>query len=777
MKNKLWLLQLPFVALFTFAFYVDEMGIQGNIKNTFLREDIFPNLRRVSTLFTDAKFRARGPQPPKNKIVIVEIDSPSIEALGRWPWHRDITALLVAKTFELGAKTIGLDMVFSEPDKRVPDELASALQKNNLADVATEFETDPHLEKVIRIFSDKLVLGWTTEAFCQPGYDGHDKCPVNNPDAIATHPADFAKFACTKMEMPGFDPKKTPVSSFVTLIPNIPMFQTTAKHAGYFNAFQDPDGYIRRSSLLMMGNSKAYPSLPLEMARVGMGEELGVVFNNDQLVESINFEKSGRKLPVTPLGVMEVNFRGPSRTFTYVSAIDVLSEESTIKDELNNKLVGKSKQEVFGDAYVLIGLSALGVFDMRAFPFDSNTPGVEGHATILDNILTGDSIINTTMANGSKWIFCLMIIVAIFFAYLAQRLEAIPALILWLAAFGTFGLFDLKVLFQNNQNWNTSFFYLEMFTICVITLAAKYILEEKNKKFIRGAFTKYVAPAVVDSILKDPSKLSVGGVKKDLTIMFSDIRGFTTFSERLDAKTLAALLNDYLGIMTNIVFANNGTLDKYIGDAIMAFWGAPLDQPKHAADAATTAVNMMKALKENKQRYKEQFGVDINIGVGVNSGIVSVGNMGSQNNFAYTVIGDHVNLASRLEGLTKAYGVNILTTRFTMDHIAESGAALPLHRVLDSVKVKGKKQAVELIELLDRECQEKGLELFQEGRRLYTQQKWDAAIEALTAANVILSPTPEKMDTPCKEFIERCGEFKKNPPAQDWDGSWEMHTK
>ncbi|OFZ36477.1 MAG: hypothetical protein A2070_09605 [Bdellovibrionales bacterium GWC1_52_8] len=281
----------------------------------------------------------------------------------------------------------------------------------------------------------------------------------------------------------------------------------------------------------------------------------------------------------------------------------------------------------------------------------------------------------------------------------------------------------------------------------------------------------------MDSILKDPSKLTVGGEKRELTILFSDIRGFTSFSEKMDAKALSSLLNEYLGVMTKIIFAHEGTLDKYIGDAIMAFWGAPLDQPKHAANSLKTAIAMMKALNEQRPLIQEKYGVQIEIGIGINSGMVSVGNMGSETNFAYTVIGDHVNLASRLESLTKAYGVTILTTRFTLNDVLQAGEPLPPHRVLDHVKVKGKKNAVEMIQVLDREYDSEGLKMFEEGRALYTAQKWDEAITVFTAANARLALSVDKMDGPCAVYLERCGDFKKVPPEAGWDGSWEMHSK
>jgi adenylate cyclase len=344
------------------------------------------------------------------------------------------------------------------------------------------------------------------------------------------------------------------------------------------------------------------------------------------------------------------------------------------------------------------------------------------------------------------------------------------------------GFFDVKILFsQNNINWNTSLLAIELFSIFVFTLAIKYVKEERNKKFVRGAFAKYVAPAVVDSILKDPAKLTVGGEKKDLTILFSDIRGFTTFSEKMDAKALSSFLNDYLGIMTEIVFANEGTLDKYIGDAIMAFWGAPLDQPRHAENACRAAVQMMQALAQNKDRFREQYGVEVDIGIGLNTGTVSVGNMGSSNNFAYTVIGDHVNLASRLEGLTKYYATSIVTTRFAFDSIKNSGRPEPEHRILDFVKVKGKKKAVELIQVLDRPMSREALEVFEQARQTYRLQKWDDAIGLFKKANdlIIVKDGAKfgELDGACAMYIERCEKLKNSPPGPDWDGTWEMDSK
>ena len=781
MKNKkIWLIQIPIILLFTFAFFVTQQSEQGNLTNHTLRHKVYPTLRSISGKFTDIKFNIRGYEPVKNKIVIVEIDQRSIDSFGRWPWHRDVTAYLVESIFLAGAKVVGLDIVFSEPDVRIPDNLAKELSDRNLDHLAKLADTDANLEKVIDLFSEKVVMGWATENPCQPAYWSFEQCPVTLKEAVASHPPLMPSFAYQHIKKPpNFDPQKTPVMSLVTFIANLPRFNAVGNNAGTFNSIADPDSLIRRTSLAILGNGIPYPTLPLEIARVGRNEELAIEFDNKQKIKAISFAKSGEKVHVDPLGVMSINFRGPSYHFPYISALDVVSDSEEVRLGFNRETVS-TKSEVFKDAYVLVGLSALGVHDIRSFPFDENTPGVEGHANILDNILSNDMIIAGTDPVFVVIMFLLMIFGAITFSYIALKIEAIPALCLFLLSFFVIGFIDQKILFDNNNiNINTSFFYLEFFTIFFTTLAAKYILEEKNKKFIRDAFSRYVAPTVVDSIIKDPKSLTIGGEKKDLSILFSDIRGFTSFSERLDAKALAKFLNDYLGTMTDLILNNNGTFDKYIGDAIMSFWGAPLSQDEHAYNACITAIQMQKKLNENREKLKRNHGVVVNIGVGVHSGVVNVGNMGSESIFEYTVIGDHVNLASRLEGLTKYYGVGILTTRQTITSIENTNLQLPnnSYRTLDLVKVKGKKVAVELVELLSHDISKESLDGFQEARELYTKQKWNDAAKTFEEINKKIRNETNQEDGPSVNFINRCKYFLEKSPSKDWDGSWEMTSK
>ncbi|MFZ9596268.1 MAG: CHASE2 domain-containing protein [Bdellovibrionia bacterium] len=781
MRSKLWFLQIPFILFFTACYVLTEFGSQGKIEHQFLRESIYLPLSRPINFLTDLKFKFRGPVVPKNKIVIVQVDSPALDTFGRWPWHRDLMSYLIEKTFEAGAKVVGLDIVFSEADPRVPPELKDLLKTKSLESMADQFETDKQLEETIRRHRDHLVLAWTTELLCQPGFEEAQYCPVTDPQSKAQFPEEFQKFSIGEFRTESrFDPAKTPIVSFLNPIANLPAYTAAGQSLGFLNAFLDPDGYIRRSSLLIFANAKPYPSLAFEMARVGLGEKVALDLDDKHRVKNLEFLNQKRKIDTSPLASASINFRGPGSVFTHVSALDVMNDQDTLEDHLNQKLTGQSKREILKDAYVIIGVSAIGVFDMRQFPFETNAPGVDGHANLLDNLLSNDLMVQNRGFFGFDLMLFLMLVGTGVLVYAISRLEAVPAMVLFgLVLFGL-GYLDFGVLFSKNQNWNTVFLYFEVIWVIIVTFLAKYVQEEQKKKFIRGAFSKYVAPLVVDSILKDPTKLSLGGEKKELTILFSDIRGFTTFSEKMDAKALTAFLNDFLGTMTKIVFANRGTLDKYMGDAIMAFWGAPLSDAEHALHACQAACQMAQALAQNRERYKTQYGIEVNIGIGINSGVVNVGNMGSDQNFEYTVIGDHVNLASRVEGITKEYGVEIMTTRNTLDLIRASSAELPSHRVLDDVKVKGKKTSVELIELKPEGFSQEAVELFEQAKALYRQRKWDEALERFQKASQAFAQDASpgaRPDGPCATYMERCAEFKKNPPEANWDGSWKMESK
>jgi adenylate cyclase len=666
-QRKLLLLQLPLIALWTLAFLIADCGDQGLLGNRFLRTTVYPSLRRLEGTYTDIKFRMRGPQPVKHKIVIVEIDDRAVAEFARWPWHRDAIAGLVLQVADAGAKVIGLDIVFPEPDQRVPDGVVEVLQANNLADVAPQFETDPILQRIIALYKDRLVLGWMTDSSCRPAYSDDRPCPVTDPKQLATIQPGFEKFAYSKVSLgSAFDPARTPLVSTPTVTGNLPGYQDTAEHSGYLvNAAEESDDIVRRAQLAIFVGGKPHPSLPLEMARIGLGDELELALDGDGHVAKLGLAKTGRTLPVGPTGTLSINFRGAGYHFPYVGAIDLLGEDDIIPVQHDGVIEKKSRADIFKDAYVLVGVTAIGARDLRHFPFGNNIPGTEGLASILDNVLTGDAM---RSAPPALWwlVLALMTIGAAGFGYLLMRLPALPAMLCSLALLGVLVAIDILVLFGGNDiDLNAAFLFAELITIFVATVALKYVLEERGKKFIRGAFSKYLAPAVVDQMLKDPAKLQLGGETRRLTIMMSDLRGFTAMAERMKPAEVLAVLNHYLGAMADIIVEFNGTIDEFIGDAILVIFGAPIERPDDARRAVACSIAMQRAMKGLNEHNAKLGLPKLEMGIALNTGEVIVGNIGSQKHIKYGVVGSHVNLTARIESNT--VGGQILISGTTYD--------------------------------------------------------------------------------------------------------------
>ncbi len=776
-KLPVWLIALPIIAIAAFLQLTYDWGERGSLHSPLLREVVYPITRSVNGTLTNLKFKLRGPMPPQKKIVIVDADDRSVNILGRWPWHREIYAQIIYSIFKQGAKSVGLDVAFSEKEERIPPELYDLVEKKDkeLATVMHDFEGDPTLAKVFSKYRDHLVMGFSSIATCQPGYvkfDGKDPddCPLHDPELNQAVSSQLDPFAIpTEYPFSQEVMDKTPLVNVVTAFSNIPLLRDAGRFAGSFYINPDPDGYIRRYPLFFFHQKKIYPSLALKMAELDREDEAKVEFSDSGLIKKVYFSKDPEHpIPVTPLGNIDLNFRGPREAFTYVNAIDVLKTQEQPNEEIKKKLE---------DAIVLFGVSATGIYDMRAFPFDSNVPGVEGHATGIDNLLAGDAL---RSANNIQldWLPVILIVVLGFlFAFFFSKFEAIPSLLIFVAFFSIFGWIDIKVLFERNINLPSALLILEIGLIFILILAIRYILEEQNKKFVKQAFSKYLAPQVVDLVLKDPTKLTVGGERRELTILFSDLRGFTTFSEKLDPKTLSQFLNEYLSEMTEIIFEHEGTLDKYIGDAIMAFWGAPLHQTDHAERAWKAAVAMKKKLEEIAPAFKEKYGMEVSAGIGINSGEVSVGNMGSKRIFEYTVIGDHVNLASRLESLTRLYHCDILSTQYTVDKLPEAFKSQAYYRKVDAVVVKGKTLPVDLIQVSEVPIGDEILKSFIEAQTVFKARKWDEAIALFKQTSAMYEALHKTPDPVVEIFIKRCEEFKKNPPPETWDGAIEMRSK
>jgi adenylate cyclase len=526
---------------------------------------------------------------------------------------------------------------------------------------------------------------------------------------------------------------------------------------GLANQDPDPDGTVRRMPLVFNVNSQPYPSLPLmAVARFLRRPEAwdGPIANN-------RIPLAGREIPIDSRGNMTINYAGGP----YVSsppAFPVVSFVDVIK--------GRVAPETFRGKLVLIGVTATGFADdyWTSTSVTGKMPGVEIHANAIDTILRGDFIRDAPAATTIGLIFVMASVAAVTLLtlpMLAAALCSIMALVIYVLA--------ASYYFDEHLVLNLVYPPLALFLTYTAVVFYRVIFEQGQARALRGVLGQYLSPSVVTHVTRDPDSLKLGGDERVMTVMFSDLRGFTTFSESLDPETLVHLLNEYLTIMSDVIFKYEGTIDKYMGDAIMAFWGAPQQQPNHATLACRAALEMVAALDELNARWAEQGRPPLAMGIGINTGVMKVGNMGSNSRFDYTVLGDSVNLASRMEGLNKEYGTTLIVSRATLD-----GTGGVFHaRFLDLVAVKGKKEPVEVLEILDAERVPgihagPALRAYDEGIALYRERDWLGAAAKFQEA-LRLSPD----DGPAAVYLQRCEELMHDPPPVDWDGVYVMTRK
>ncbi len=588
---------------------------------------------------------------------------------------------------------------------------------------------------------------------------------------------------------------------------NIPKIASNTKHTGFFNAFVDNDGVIRNSYLMARYGESYVPSLALKslaaltqkIPAVDWKFKQGKYINSMTKAASVRKERFPKKLwlrddeekevldlPIDSEGKVLINYAGAQQTFPHISAADILSDEDTVEVKIGKLPKRVLKEDALKNKILLLGPTAMAVFDMRTTPFEENFPGVETHANVLSNLLIEYQRKNGQPPPGSEKVpgflrkipsegqympIALLILGAIV-AFAISFFGSVAGLLFTTATLAAIYLVDRFVFFDRGLVISAMFPAALTLGQFVVLTFHKYFTEERNKRELKGVFEKYVSPSIVAEVLSHPENLELGGRKQDLTVMFSDVRGFTTISEKLDPRELSRLLSNYLTPMTQLVFKNKGTLDKYMGDAIMAFFGAPVKFPDHAKWGCRCALEMLVKLKELQELFKSQGLPEIDIGIGLNTGEVSVGNMGSDTVQSYTVMGDAVNLGSRLEGINKEYGTRIVISEFTQKALGPEFAT----RELDWVKVKGKLLPVKIFELVGEgeipEPTKLTLQAFAEGFSFYHKQLWSEAISAFEKA---LSHTPN--DPPSELYLERCREYLVNPPPADWDGVFTMTTK
>src|SRR4051812_5180733 len=634
-------------------------------------------------------------------VVIVDIDEESLRKLGQWPWPRTRVADLITNLTKLGAAAIAFDIVFSEPDRLSPG-LAADLYRNLDEETRDKLRALPSNDQVLAdaIRQSRVILGETGLPTVQPLSDAQ--------------PLQVGLAAL------GGDPKPF-VFSFPGLLQNVPVLENAAAGRGLFSIRTERDGIVRRVPMVMQAQGKIMPSLSFEMLRVATGNSTILVRMDQAGIKSVALP--GFEVPTDRNGQLWVHF-APHDQARYVSAVDVLE--------------GRVPADRFAQRLVIIGTSAAGLLDLKTTPNDPTMPGVEIHAQVLESILSNSMLSQPSYAVTLELAAALVLGIAII--ALAPILSPM-ILLLFGAAFIALLVGASWYLFTEQRLLIDFTFPLLSSLLIYLTLVfTNFVKEQAQRRQIRSAFGQYLSPTLVEQLAQSPDKLVLGGEARDMTIMFSDVRGFTTISEiyKDDPQGLTALMNSFLTPLTNAIIDRKGTIDKYMGDAIMAFWNAPIDDPTHELNACEAALDMLERVERlNREREAAAKAggtlfIPINIGVGINTGRCVVGNMGSDLRFDYSVLGDSVNLASRLEGQCKSYGLPIIIGSKTANAAKDKFAVIEL----DSVQVKGKTEPEGIYTVLgrfgnDRQPLQRIMALNAVMLDAYRAQNWAECLEAI----------------------------------------------
>lgn len=711
-----------------------------------------PLITRLDDIIYDAKVVLSMPQKMDDRVVILDIDEKSLAELGRWPWSRDKLAALVNNLFDrYHAAVLGFDVVFAERDDSSGLMHLEALAGKQLKDSAA--------------FQSAL-----QELRPQLDYDARFAAALKGrPAVLGYFMSTEDKNALGALPMPvfpagTFSGRRINFRSFTGYGGNLEPLQKSAASAGFFNMVPDYDGATRRVPMLVEYQGGYYESLSLAMVRQYLGNPKVVpgfpsASKNYQAMEWIDLPtpRGTLRIPVDENVSSLVPFRGYQGSFHYIPAADVIA--------------GRAKIEDLQHKFVILGTTAAGLKDHRVTPVGNVYPGVEVHANLIAGMLDGGIKYRPSYVLGADVVMMLLAggVMVFLLPLLSASRTAIASLIVL--------LFLLTVNFAFWQAGNLVLplanSLILVFLLYAVNMSWGYFVESRSKRQFTELFGQYVPPELVDEMARNPEGYSMDGRKAELTVLFSDIRGFTTISEGLEPDQLATLMNLYLGAMTEVVRDNRGTLDKYIGDAIMAFWGAPMEDSDHAKRAVLTAIKMQQALVDLNKTLVQRGWPELRIGVGVNTGIMTVGDMGSPVRKAYTVMGDAVNLGSRLEGITKQYGVGIIVGETTREKLKK----VFVFRELDRVKVKGKDEPVGIYEPLGLEgepsrAEMEELKLWGQFLRCFRAQDWDAA--EVTLLNLSRA-NPRYLYE--KVYAGRIALYRKEPPGAGWDGSWKFDTK
>ncbi|WP_424975955.1 CHASE2 domain-containing protein [Dinoroseobacter sp. S124A] len=700
-----------------------------------LRHTAFDTFQRVNP-------RPQVPQP----VAIIDIDDRSLTEIGQWPWPRTVFAEIVTRVQQAGAAALAFDVIFAEADRLSPPNLAEAQRDLDPGFRALLADLPDHDAQLADALSrTPVVLGQTSVRH------------ASRPQSVEAAPARPVPHAF-------IGPDPTPfLQRYPDLVQNLPELEAAAAGRGIFTVRPDPDGIYRRLPLVMEVDGVLRLGLAPELLRVATGGQPFAVRSNAAGVDGLVV--AGQVIPTYRDGTVWPWF-GPSLPGRFVSAVDLVE--------------GRVPAGRLAGHLVLIGTSAIGLEDYRPTPLGVSMAGVEIHAQVLENILSGTLLSrpNYTIAVELTVVLVLGLLVVLLVPRLAARWVAVAAGAILLGWVGT----SYAAFLQARLLLDPSFPALALLLLFIVMAGANYLREERARRRIRGAFGQYVSPDLVQRLTERPEDLALGGVARELTLLFTDVRGFTAISEgyKEDPEGLTTLMNQLLTTQSEAILAERGTIDKFMGDAVMAFWNAPLDHADHAQAACRAALKMRDGIAALNARRAAGPGTPpapLNVGVGINTGLCVVGNMGSDTRFDYTALGDPVNLASRLEGQSKIYGVGIVIGAETARAVEGAFATLEI----DLIRVVGKTEPVHIHALLGDEAARSApdfLSLAQENGRMldaFRARNWDGAEAAL----IRLSPLAPRfgLEGYCAIYAARLAQLRATPPAEDWDGIVDATTK
>lgn len=718
----------------------------------------FLELMELKTI--DLRFQARGEQSPQSPVVIAAVDEKSLDEQGKWVWPRHKFADLVNRLSEAGARAIAFDIGFID-EVPTPDSDEIGLLRKNLQENGLEYnQAEFCIREILNLLNEDQKLVDAVETSGAPVVLGYF---FQVDRRQAAHVSDFEvdnqiqNIQTSRIRQVRYASEAAFHSPFMDVaVPNAPVsvLAETARYSGFFNMMPDMDGVVRWMPGTLRLREGFYANLSLMSLSAYYGSPLIFHVGDNG---AIGYQVGDLFIPTDELGRIMVNYRGANQTFPHISVTDILEDRVPV-EQLKDKIV-------------VVGVTAVGVFDLRVTPFDNVFAGVEVHANVIDSALSGDFLHHP--AWGFLWGAAAMLIAGFLTGTAVLRLNVIAAGLLVAGLLGGYIYLCGYLFAEYGIVLNIVYPAVVIVVVYISTSALRYLREEGQKRFIRDAFSTYLSPSVVKQLIESPDKLVLGGEKREITAFFSDVEGFTSISERLSPEELVELLNEFLTETTDILLAHKGTVDKFEGDAIIAMFGAPLSLDNHADAACRASIEMQKRLDVLRGKWEQEKQLTIRMRIGMCSGPAVVGNMGSKTRMDYTMMGDTVNTAARLEGINKFYGTYTMIGQSTREDL---GADILTRRV-DIINVVGKNEPVTIYELVGFEKDAdsnttQAIAAYERGFDAYLSRQWDKAIDCF---NEVLAIHPD--DKPGRLMIERCRAYQSDPPPEGWTGAFAMTTK